>query len=136
MADTAPLRATRERARLAAPFAANPTPLPTCSICLRVRYQDRWVEAESVIQLVRSFDSPIPPRLLPAICDRCTAAIADRRGREPQHVGETPAPSERAFSKAVLRFSDRPTLMNFAVYRFASRELERAGKPGSRRRTG
>lgn len=128
MTDTAPLAATPAHARVAPPFATAPMPLHACSICLRVRHRDHWIEVESAIHLVRSFESEIPPRLLPAICDSCAAAIAVRRGRKPQRDEESRAHAEAAFSNAVLRFNDRPTLANFALYRLVSRELELARK--------
>jgi hypothetical protein len=140
MADTAALRAKQEHPEVAPPFRAGPSSLHACSICLRVRHQERWVEVESAIQLVRSFESPVPPRLLPAICDPCATAIALRRKRKPQRDAEAPAEFEPAFSKAVLRFSDRPTLANFALYRLVSRELERrrarSAQQGGKTRTG
>jgi hypothetical protein len=55
--------------------------LDTCSICLRVRHEDQWIEVETAIRALRSFEHPAPPRLLPALCDRCAALLALRRGR-------------------------------------------------------
>jgi hypothetical protein len=45
----------------------------------------------------------------------------------------TTATALRRFEEALLRFSDEPTLANFARYRHASRELEQAKRRDLRR---
>jgi hypothetical protein len=60
----------------------EPATFDACSICLRVRHDSRWVEAETAIRAFRSFEHAATPRLRPAICDRCASAIALRRSRD------------------------------------------------------
>ena len=62
------------------------TGLPTCSLCLRVRRSSDWIEAEAVIQELRSYELPVAPRLQPAVCHDCAAAIYDRRTRAEQSI--------------------------------------------------
>jgi hypothetical protein len=56
--------------------------LITCSVCLRVRRGSEWIEAERVINEIRSYDFDAPPRLRAAICDACADSILSRRARE------------------------------------------------------
>jgi len=59
---------------------ANPD-LVTCSLCLRVRRDSAWVEPESVITELRSYELDTAPTLLPAVCDACIDAIVGRRAQ-------------------------------------------------------
>jgi hypothetical protein len=56
--------------------------LITCSVCLRVRRGSEWIEAEHVINEIRSYELDAPPRLKSAICDVCADSILSRRARE------------------------------------------------------
>ena len=56
--------------------------LLTCSVCLRVRRGSEWIEAERVINEIRSYDLDAPPRLKSAICDVCADSILSRRAQE------------------------------------------------------
>jgi hypothetical protein len=53
--------------------------LIACSICLRVRRGSEWVEAEHVINEIRSYELDAPPRFRPAVCDVCTRSALSRR---------------------------------------------------------
>jgi hypothetical protein len=56
----------------------NPN-LVTCSLCLRVHRGSAWVEPESIITELRSYELDTAPTLLPGVCDACTDAILGRR---------------------------------------------------------
>ena len=60
------------------------TGLIVCSVCLRVLDGSTWIEAERAIATLRSFELPAPPRLGPALCERCTESIRRRRARVPE----------------------------------------------------
>jgi hypothetical protein len=72
---------SRSVARL--PLRKQPLTLDACSICLRVRDNSQWIEADTAIRAFRSFEHEAPPRLRPAVCDDCAYAIALRRSRDP-----------------------------------------------------
>jgi hypothetical protein len=55
--------------------------LVSCSLCLRVRRGSDWIEAERVINEIRSFELAAPPRLQSGVCDDCAEAIFARRAR-------------------------------------------------------
>jgi len=55
--------------------------LDACSICLSVRYESRWIEPGIAIRAMRTFELDSPPRLQPAICERCAAALSSQRSR-------------------------------------------------------
>jgi hypothetical protein len=55
--------------------------LVTCSLCLRVRRGSAWVEPESVITELRSYELDTAPTLLPGVCDACIDAILGRRAQ-------------------------------------------------------
>jgi len=55
------------------------TKLVACSLCLRVRRGSAWVDAETAIRELRTYELPSLPRLEPAVCDDCLAAIVERR---------------------------------------------------------
>jgi hypothetical protein len=55
--------------------------LVTCTLCLRVHRGSAWVEPESVITELRSYELDTAPTLLPGICDACIDAILDRRSQ-------------------------------------------------------
>jgi hypothetical protein len=58
--------------------------LVTCSLCLRVRRGEAWIEPERVIRELRSYELAVPPHLQPAVCEDCAEAIFSRRAqREP-----------------------------------------------------
>jgi hypothetical protein len=60
--------------------------LATCSVCLRVRRGSEWIEAERVINEMRSYEFDAPPRLRSAICDGCADSILSRRAQEIERV--------------------------------------------------
>jgi hypothetical protein len=49
-----------------------------CSICLRVRRDSEWLDAEHVIRDTTSYDDELP-RLRGAVCDDCAKLISRRR---------------------------------------------------------
>jgi len=49
-----------------------------CSICLRVRRDSEWQDAERVVREISSYDRELP-RLHAAVCDACVEAISRRR---------------------------------------------------------
>ena len=53
--------------------------LVVCSRCLRVERGSRWVEAENVIRVLRSFELPEAVKLRPGLCDRCRQRIESMR---------------------------------------------------------
>ena len=58
------------------------TGLATCSLCLRVLRGSEWMEAESVIREIRSYELEAPPRLQSAVCEPCAEAILSRRSQD------------------------------------------------------
>ena len=58
--------------------------LSTCSLCLRTLRSGEWIEAETIIRELRSFEHQAPPRLKSAVCDACVESIYLRRA----HVAE------------------------------------------------
>jgi hypothetical protein len=59
--------------------AQSRTRLVTCSMCLRVLRGSEWLEAERVIDEIRSYELEALPRLRPGLCDFCTESILSRR---------------------------------------------------------
>jgi hypothetical protein len=59
--------------------AQSRTRLVACSMCLRVLRGSEWLEAERVIDEIRSYELEAPPRLRPGLCDFCTESILSRR---------------------------------------------------------
>jgi hypothetical protein len=57
--------------------------LTLCSLCLRVRRDKEWIDAERVIREMRTYEHDTTPRLHGAICDGCVDAILRRRAEEP-----------------------------------------------------
>jgi hypothetical protein len=55
--------------------------LDACSICLSVRYESHWIEPGIAIRAMRTFELDSPPRLQPAVCERCAAVLARQRNR-------------------------------------------------------
>lgn len=55
------------------------TSLITCPLCLRVLRGSEWVDAESVIRDIRSYDLADPPLQESAVCDFCSESIFSRR---------------------------------------------------------
>jgi hypothetical protein len=55
--------------------------LLVCSICLRVLQAGSWVEPETVILELRSFEHAAPPRFQPALCATCEESIDQRRAQ-------------------------------------------------------
>ena len=55
------------------------TRLEACSLCLCMRRGSAWVDAEAVIRELRTYELRSLPRLKPAVCDDCLAAILVRR---------------------------------------------------------
>jgi hypothetical protein len=69
---------------LPAPLPASvellgPLTLTACSLCLRVLQEDKWIEAETAILELRSFEHQAAPELEPALCVHCAEAIDRRR---------------------------------------------------------
>jgi hypothetical protein len=58
-----------------------PWALTACSVCLRVLHGSGWVDAQTVIRELSSFDLATAPRLKPALCDRCVRSLRERRAR-------------------------------------------------------
>ena len=58
-----------------------PSALTACSVCLRVLQGSDWVDAETVIRELRSFDLATAPRLKSALCDPCVRSLRERRAR-------------------------------------------------------
>lgn len=58
------------------------TGLATCSLCLRVLRGSEWMEAESVIREIRSYELEAPPRLESGVCEPCAEAILSRRSQD------------------------------------------------------
>jgi hypothetical protein len=63
-----------------------PSALTACSVCLRVLHGSDWVDAETVIRELRSFDLATAPRLGPALCDRCVRPLRGRRARPEERL--------------------------------------------------
>jgi len=66
---------------LPADIAVPATELVACSICLRAQHAGGWIEAEEAIRKLRTYDLREPVQLKPGLCDACSDAIAERRGR-------------------------------------------------------
>ena len=66
--------------------AESPTDLIACSLCLRVRRGSEWVQAETVINELRSYSLEAPPRLRAAVCEHCAEPIFRRRARSGDRV--------------------------------------------------
>jgi hypothetical protein len=60
--------------------------LASCSLCLSVLDDDRWIVVEQAIAELRSFETPTPPRLGPGICDACADALRRLRTRDIEAV--------------------------------------------------
>jgi hypothetical protein len=60
---------------------AQPIRLVSCSVCLRVLHDSEWIPAEVAIRELHSYGFPEPVGLAPGLCDDCSAAVAERRGR-------------------------------------------------------
>jgi hypothetical protein len=70
---------------------AYPAPLPAsvelldsltltaCSLCLRVLQGGEWIDAETAIRELRSFEHHEPPQLEPGLCAHCAESIHQRR---------------------------------------------------------
>jgi hypothetical protein len=63
----------------------GPEQLP---VCLRVLWGGKWIEAETIICELRSYERSSPPRLKPALCATCEESLLRRRLQIP---GERPA---------------------------------------------
>jgi hypothetical protein len=61
--------------------ARSRTALITCSMCLRVLRGSEWIEAERVIDEIRSYELEAPPRLRPGLCDFCAESILSCRAQ-------------------------------------------------------
>lgn len=59
----------------------QPAGVVACSICLRVRRETEWIEAEEAIRELRSFEHRLPLRLAAGLCDSCSHELVERRGR-------------------------------------------------------
>jgi hypothetical protein len=69
---------------LPAPLPASvellgPLTLTACSLCLRVLHHGEWIEPETAIVELRSFEHQAAPLLEPALCAHCAEAIDQRR---------------------------------------------------------
>jgi hypothetical protein len=62
------------------------TDLMTCSLGLRVLRGSEWVEAETIIREIRSYELEAPPRLQSGVCEHCAEAILGRRARVAEAV--------------------------------------------------
>jgi hypothetical protein len=52
-----------------------------CSRCLRVLRDQEWVQAETVIRDLRSFEYDAAPHFQPVVCPVCTLSIQLRRAQ-------------------------------------------------------
>jgi hypothetical protein len=50
-----------------------------CSLCLRVRRDGTWIEAEEAIRELRSYEFSAPLPLEPGLCDECHDRVRARR---------------------------------------------------------
>jgi hypothetical protein len=71
--------------------------LTACPLCLRVLRGTEWVDAETVIRELRSFEHEAPPRFEPALCPTCAIAIQLRRAeaRAPLRRAKRPSSGRR-----------------------------------------
>jgi hypothetical protein len=69
----------RPRRRPAVPPIRAEIGLVTCSGCLRVQRGSSWIEAEDIINELRTYELAEPPRLRPGLCDRCRGILSARR---------------------------------------------------------
>jgi len=53
--------------------------LSSCSVCLRVLWGGKWIEAATAIHELRSYERSSPPRLKPALCATCEESLLLRR---------------------------------------------------------
>jgi hypothetical protein len=60
------------RLRSTLPRPELDTDLVVCSLCLRVLRGSEWVEAETVIRELRTYELEAPPTLHSAVCDLCS----------------------------------------------------------------
>ena len=60
--------------------------LSSCSVCLRVRWAGKWIEAETMIRELRSFERHSPPRFKPALCATCEEELYVRRLQIPDSL--------------------------------------------------
>jgi hypothetical protein len=51
-----------------------------------VRRDSAWLDAEAVIRELRTYELRSLPRLEPAVCDDCMAALLDRRARAEEAI--------------------------------------------------
>jgi hypothetical protein len=70
---------TTQRPQLLLEPTYEPTPLPACSICLRVLVAGSWIEADELIRSLRTFESPKAPRFSHGLCDLCANTRRERR---------------------------------------------------------
>jgi hypothetical protein len=59
--------------------AARRYDLTVCSVCLRVRHGSNWIDADSLIRQLRSYEFHDAPRLEGALCDVCATSVSERR---------------------------------------------------------
>ena len=59
--------------------------LESCSLCLRVRRGSAWVDAETVIRELRTYERALP-RFQPCLCEDCATAILYRRARAEEAI--------------------------------------------------
>jgi len=70
---------TAPPARVPPSTELRPTPLPACSICLRIFIAGEWVESEELIKTFRTYELSTVPRFLDGICVVCVGARRERR---------------------------------------------------------
>jgi hypothetical protein len=58
----------------------------TCSICLSVLHNERWLEADEAIRALRTFERRSVPHLKDGLCDRCETDVRRRRLRVPEQA--------------------------------------------------
>jgi hypothetical protein len=68
------------------PPRRSPHKLVACSVCLRVREGDEWVDVDDAIRRLRTFERKDVVRLRGALCDRCEFELRQRRGSAPDRL--------------------------------------------------
>lgn len=64
----------------------DPNRFVACSICLRVRKGQEWLEAVEVIRRLRTFENEKVVRLRGALCERCELELRLRRQRSVEEL--------------------------------------------------
>lgn len=60
--------------------------LVACSVCLRVREGEGWIDADEAIRRLRTFERERVVRLGGALCDRCETELQLRRRSDDEEL--------------------------------------------------